>query len=123
MLEGTGGQLSKSRGTARAVVAKPWFLTILLASALYVAYLVGVFVNWGQAVDRSLYANLGMILIGLVATILAWGATRTQADHRSQWAWRLLAVGLGCFFMGDLLYFILQNVLGRSPSPSVADIG
>ena len=123
MLEGTGERLSTKRATVRAVVAKPWFLTILLASALCVAYLIEVLVNWGQAADRSLYANLGMIPIGLVATILAWGASRTQADHRSQWAWRLLAAGLACFFMGDLLYFILENVLGRSPFPSVADIG
>lgn len=123
MLEGTGGRLSRNRTTARAVVAKPWLLTILLATGLCVAYLIGVFVNWGQAADRSLYANLGMIPIGLVATILAWGASKTQTDHRSLWAWRLLAVGLACFFAGDLLYFILQNVLGRSPFPSVADIG
>jgi hypothetical protein len=123
MLEGTEGYLVRNRRAALAAVKRPWLLTIVLASALCVAYLIGVFVNWGQAADRSLYANLGMIPIGLVATILAWGASRTQTDRRSQWAWRLLSVGLGCFFAGDLLFFILENVLGRSPFPSVADIG
>ena len=123
MLEGTGGQVSRSRSTAKTVAKRPWLLTIILASGLCVAYLIGVFVNWGQAADRSLYANLGMIPIGLVATILAWSASRAQENDRSRWAWRLLAVGLACFFAGDLMFFILQNVLGRSPFPSVADIG
>jgi hypothetical protein len=76
MLEGTGGQISRNRSTAKAVANRPWLLTILLASGLCVAYLIGVFVNWGQAADRSLYANLGMIPIGLIATILAWSASR-----------------------------------------------
>ena len=123
MLEGTGGQVSRSRSTAKTVAKRPWLLTIILASGLCVAYLIGVFVNWGQAADRSLYANLGMIPIGLVATILAWSASRAQEDDRSRWACRLLAVGLACFFAGDLMFFILQNMLGRSPFPSVADIG
>ena len=123
MLEGTEGSLSKYHQTPRALVARPWFLTILLASGLCVAYLVGVFVNWGDDATRSLFANLGMIPIGLVATILAWSASKDQADRRSRWAWRLLALGLACFFAGDLLFFILQNVLGRSPFPSVADAG
>ena len=56
------------------LLARPWLLTILLASGLCAAYLVGVFLNWGDAADRSLYANLGMIPIGLAATILALNA-------------------------------------------------
>jgi hypothetical protein len=42
---------------------------------------------------------------------------------RTQWAWRLLAAGLTCFFVGDLLYFVYQNILATSPFPSVADAG
>jgi len=56
---------------AQTLLGHPWLLTTLLASGLCVAYLVGVFVNWGEMADRSLYSNLGMIPIGLAATILA----------------------------------------------------
>ena len=87
------------------------------------AYLIGVFVNWGDAADRSLYANLGMIPIGLAATILALSASKTQMDRRSQWAWRLLGAGLACFWAGDVLFFVYQNVVGSSPFPSLADAG
>jgi hypothetical protein len=117
---------SGSERTERAgltLVRRPWLLTILLASGLCVAYLIGVLANWANAADRSLYANLGMIPIGLAAAILAASASKTQADRRSQWAWRLLAVALACFLAGDVLFFVYQNILGRSAFPSPADAG
>jgi hypothetical protein len=52
----------------RKLLGRPWLLTILLASGLCLLHLVGVFINWSDADDRSLYANLGMIPIGLAAT-------------------------------------------------------
>ena len=119
----TEGRPSGVGRAGSALLGRPWLLTILLASGLCVAYLIGVFVNWGDAADRSLYANLGMIPIGLAATILAASASKTQADRRSQWAWRLLAAGLGCFLAGDVLFFVYQNVIGSTPFPSLADAG
>jgi hypothetical protein len=107
---------------ARTQLGSPWLLTILLASGLCAAYLIGVVVNWGDVADRSLYANLGMIPIGLTAAILALIASKNRADRRSQWAWRLLGVGLACFWAGDVLFFY-RNVLGTSPFPSLADAG
>lgn len=110
-------------GTDRALLRRPWLLTILLASVVCVAYLVGVVAHWGAAADRSLYANLGMIPIGFAATVLAANASRAQADRRSQWAWGLLGAGLACFFVGDLLFFIFQSVVGDFSFPSLADAG
>ena len=114
---------SGTGSAGKALLGRPWLLTILMASGLCVAYLIGVFVNWGDAADRSLYANLGMIPIGLAATILALSASKTQTDRRSQWAWRLLGAGLACFWAGDALFFVYQNVVGSSPFPSLADGG
>jgi diguanylate cyclase len=119
----TEGHRSPTFCAGRNLLRAPWLLTILMASALCLAYLAGVFVNWGQAADRSLYANLGMIPIGLAATILAASASKSQMDRRFQWAWRLLAAGLACFLAGDVLFFIYQNVVGSSPFPSLADAG
>ena len=119
----TRSQRSAIARQHHVLLRTPWLLTILMASGLCLAYLIGVFANWGQAADRSLYANLGMIPIGLAATILAASASRTQAERRSQWAWRLLAAGLACFLAGDVLFFVYQNVLSVTPFPSPADAG
>ena len=105
------------------MIRRPWLFTILLASAVCLAYLLAAVVQWGEAADRSLYANLGMIPIGLAATLLAAEAAGSRHDRRSSWAWWLLAAGLGCFWAGDVLYFVYQNVFGSPPFPSPADAG
>jgi hypothetical protein len=64
-----------------------------------------------------------MIPIGLAATILALSASQTQASRRSRLAWGFLGAGLACFWIGDVLFFFYQNVLGTSPFPSPADAG
>lgn len=107
----------------RLVIRRPWLLTILLASGVCVAYLLAAVVQWGQAADRSLYASLGMIPIGLAATLLATEAAKSQSDRRPIWAWRLLAAGFACFWIGDVLYFVFQNVFIITPFPSLADAG
>ena len=107
----------------RAFLARPWILTMLLVSGLSVAYLLGIVANWGNAADRSLIANLGMLPIGLTATFVAWKAAEVQSDRQSRRAWRLMAVGFAGFFVGDLVFFVYQNLLGITPFPSWADAG
>jgi hypothetical protein len=102
---------------------RPWLLGVSMASAVCVAYLLQVLLNWADVAERSLYANLGMIPIGFAATVLAASAARAETDDRARWAWRLLAAAFACFLIGDVLYFIFQNILGRSPFPSPADAG
>jgi hypothetical protein len=101
----------------------PWLLGLSTATAVCVAYLLMVGLSWGQIADRSLYSNLGMIPIGVAATVVAASAGTMRNDARSAWAWRLIAAAFACFCAGDILYFFYQNVLGRSPFPSVADAG
>jgi hypothetical protein len=101
----------------------PWLLGVTLATALCVVYVVQVALNWSDLANRVLYANLGMIPIGVAATIVARSAALSQTDSRSRWAWRLMGAGFGCLCAGDILFFIYQNVLGRSPFPSLADAG
>ncbi len=114
----------RSRPLVQAVkyqMARPWFLTILAATGLCAVYLLGVLLNWGDVGERSLYANLGMLPVGLAATLLAWSTAQGQSDHRSKTAWRLLSLGFAGFFVGDFLYFYYQNIRGTTPFPSAAD--
>jgi hypothetical protein len=101
----------------------PWLLGVTMASAVCVAYLILVALRWSSIPDRSLYANLGMIPIGFAATVVARSAALAQTDARSTWGWRLMAAAFACFCGGDVLFFVYQNVLGRSPFPSLADAG
>ena len=111
------------RGAVNERLARPWALAMLTITALGLAYMVGILVNWGSSADRLLFANLGVLPMGLAATFLAWSASRLQTDRRSTWAWRLVALSFACFFAGDALFFVYQNLLGQSPFPSWADAG
>jgi hypothetical protein len=94
-----------------------------MATVVCVAYLVQAAFSWTDIAGRSLYANLGMIPIGVAATVVARSAVLAQTDSRSRWGWRLIAAAFACFCAGDILFFVYQNILGRSPFPSVADAG
>ena len=102
---------------------RPWLLGVSMATAVCVVYLIEVGLSWADTADRSLYANLGMIPIGVAATVIARSAALAQTDVRSRWGWRLMAAAFACFCAGDILFFVYQNILGRSPFPSVADAG
>jgi hypothetical protein len=114
---------SKAVGRTRAFLARPWMFTMLLVSGLCVAYLFGIIANWGNASGRLLFANLGLLPVGLTATFIAWKAAEVQSDRRSMRAWRLMAIGFAGFFVGDTLFFVYQNLLGITPFPSWADAG
>ena len=112
-----------SRRPLTALIKRPWLLTILLATGLCIAYLIGVVVSWNDVADRTLYADLGMIPIGLAATLLALSASKAQPNAFSRWAWRLMGAGLACFWAGDVIFFVYRNILGSAPFPSLADAG
>lgn len=117
------GGLLLQRAGGRSTRAHPWLLGVSTASAVCVAYLIAVGFSWSDVADRSLYANLGMIPIGMAATIVARGAALSQTGSRASWAWRLIGASFACFCGADILFFVYQNVLGRSPFPSLADAG
>jgi hypothetical protein len=102
---------------------RPWLLGVSMATAVCVAYLIQAALSWTDIGDGSLHANLAMIPIGVAATVVARSAVLAQTDPRSRWGWQFIAAAFACFCAGDILFFVYQNILGRSPFPSVADAG
>lgn len=59
----------------------------------------------------------------LMATVLGVYAAKTYSFknvHGRSMA--LLAAGMGCFFIGELIFFLFQYVFHKNPFPSIADI-
>ena len=74
--------------------------------------------------QRAIVSDLGPVLLGLVATLTALRvASRPALDRATQRAWRLLAIAFGCWWAGDLIWFLYEIVLGQDPFPSLADLG
>ncbi|HEU5448592.1 MAG TPA: GGDEF domain-containing protein [Acidimicrobiia bacterium] len=73
---------------------------------------------------RTIVNDLGPALLGLVATLTALRvASRPGIDRPTQRAWRRLAIAFGCWWAGDVIWFVYEVVLGQDPFPSLADIG
>jgi diguanylate cyclase len=73
---------------------------------------------------QKIVSDLGPVLLGLVATLTALRvASRPAIDRPTQRAWRRLAVAFGCWWAGDVIWFVYEIVLGQDPFPSLADLG
>ena len=83
--------------------------TVLLIAAPYV--------GWGSDRTQTVLSDLGPVLLGLGATVAALRLWSTSP------AWRRMAIAFGCWWVGDLIWFVYEVVLNQDPFPSLADAG
>lgn len=88
---------------------------------------VAVFVLWqvlGSDDPASRQRVSDMFPLGLeVLTLVVLVLRARRADPgRSRWAWGLVAVAHGFYFLGDASWAYLELVRNRSPFPSMADV-
>jgi diguanylate cyclase (GGDEF)-like protein len=81
--------------------------TVLLIAAPHV--------GWGGEGTKTFVSDLGPVLIGLAATVAAVRLSSTSP------AWRRLAIAFGCWWVGDLIWFVYELLLHQEPFPSPAD--
>ena len=97
----------------------------LASSALGVYALVFVaWVVWGGGGERqrTVLSDLAFLPVAPTAAVYAWRASRAGAlTPSSRRAWRLIALALLSWGLGDLVWCFLEVVLDESPFPSVAD--
>jgi diguanylate cyclase (GGDEF)-like protein len=73
---------------------------------------------------RTIVSDLGPVLLGLFAVLAAWRvASRPGIEDSQRRAWRRLAIAFGCWWAGDVIWFVYEVVLRQEPFPSLADVG
>jgi diguanylate cyclase (GGDEF)-like protein len=100
----------------------PGSFPLLVASTAFLAvYASGIIIRPGELYLR-IQSNVVYNLPGLVALVLVLRQTR-DSDHRQAWGWRLMAISLVCWQIGDWLFTFYDLVLGQEPPfPGAADI-
>ena len=93
--------------------------SISIPAGLAVALTVLLLIDDGSDVVRVI-DDLTVLGLSAYATVCAGLAARS-AEGRSRTAWKTMAVALGCWATGDLIYLWCEFVLHRSPFPSPAD--
>jgi diguanylate cyclase len=92
----------------------PSVVGVVLGTLLLIA---APFAGWGSERTQTVISDLGAVLVGLAATLAAWGQSSRSP------AWRRLAIAFGFWWAGDLIWFVYNGVLQQEPFPSLADAG
>jgi diguanylate cyclase (GGDEF)-like protein len=97
----------------------PSTLVVVLATMVLIA---APSTGLGGARFQDIVGDVGPVLLGLVATVAAYRvSSRPGVEPGVQRAWRRLAVAFGCWWAGDLIWFVYDAVLRQHPFPSLAD--
>lgn len=122
---GRRGRLTRVRLLRRRLSRRP-HLWKLITGGL-VAY-VAVFATWAVAPNdidpqsQAIIGDFAFLLPGLIVASLAWRAGSAPGlprPARRAWAW--LSVAYLAFWLGDVLFFVYEVVIGDLPNPSLAD--
>ncbi|MEX0663906.1 MAG: GGDEF domain-containing protein [Acidimicrobiia bacterium] len=118
-----GGSVSAAVKAWSRAVRTDWPTRAVTAIVAYVGvYLVWTFTHF--AGDPTTVSDLAPIPVGIIATWLAWRASRARSlDVCTRRAWLLIAFGIAAWAVGDITWAFLEVVQNSTPFPSVADAG
>lgn len=118
------GQLTGGGGTARPASGHR---RRFLASAVFGVYTV-TFVAWvawggGSVRSRTVISDLAFLPAGPAAAYFAWrAASHPVLEAAARRGWRLIALALVSWSVGDALWCFFEVVLDQEPFPSAADV-
>jgi len=107
-----------------AVERRGWDGTTLATMTIVAAaYLLWQATGLGGSTNNTLINNTVFIPFFGVGVLFALRAASFAADDlRTRRAWRFIAAAYACYWLGDIIWLVLENVLHREPFPSVADV-
>ena len=95
---------------------------IALALSAYVAVLCACILlrPFGES---ALWVNVAAIPVALITTLLCFAVVRHPSiDDRSRQAWRLIAIANALQLVGDVAWFVVENLQGLDPTGTWVDI-
>lgn len=91
------------------------------AAAVVVAMAVWQYGGWASASTVRWVNDVLLILVAIPPVVFAAAAARaTQGRMRT--GWTAMAVGIGCWMVGQVVYAAMDIVLPKAPYPSIADV-
>jgi signal transduction histidine kinase len=102
-----------------------WGLLALSAALYVLIFAAWTQFHWGGEENISLISNLSFMPMSLLAAITALRVAAGPHDRKLRQAWLLIGLALFFYFLGDVIWFYLENLLQLPEEqlyPSVADI-
>lgn len=111
--------------TGRESWTRGWgWLLVAGVSSLVVGLVAWLHLAAAGPEARMLVSDLGVLPVGFASTFLALRASRQASlPVGTRVVWRRLAAGFGAFWLGDVVWAVLEIGFGLEPFPSAADFG
>ena len=99
-----------------------WGKIAVFFSLYILIYFGWVYFHWGGEENVMLIGDLFYLPLDLIVAVAAWRVVaQKQLDARIRRVWILLGIGLSLYFVGDLIWTYLENVLEIPPFPALSD--
>jgi GAF domain-containing protein/HAMP domain-containing protein len=97
---------------------------VALISTIYIlVYLSWIIFHWGGQNNVTLIGDLFYLPLDLVTALVALHVfSDKKLDVRARRMWLLIGLGLLSYFLADLIWTYLENVLEVPPFPSISDL-
>ncbi len=97
--------------------------TVGLLSVVYgLLFVVWTVLHWGGDENVVLISDLAALPIDLLAALVAWRVFASEKfDQRIRKAWLILGLAMFSYFIGDIIWSYLENVLHVEPFPAISD--
>jgi PAS domain S-box-containing protein len=114
---------SKPRALIPPWLKGSWGMVGLIAILYTLGDLAWIYFHWGGSERVSLINDLLAFPSSLFVIMTAWRvATLRTLDTQLRRAWFLLGCGFLMFFMGNVIWAYLEDILHVEPFPSIADV-
>jgi putative methionine-R-sulfoxide reductase with GAF domain len=99
-----------------------WGIFGLVSIVYGLLFAVWTFLHWGGEQNVVLISDLATLPIDLLAAIVAWRVfVDAKFDPRIRKAWLILGLAMFSYFIGDVIWSYLENVLHVEPFPAISD--
>ncbi|HSL45129.1 MAG TPA: cache domain-containing protein [Anaerolineales bacterium] len=100
-----------------------WGKIAVFFSLYVLVYFSWVIFHWGGEENVVLIGDLFYLPLDIISVIAAWRVTtQKELDPRIRRVWLLLGIALFSFFIGDVIWTYLENVLEVPPFPALSDL-
>ncbi len=93
----------------------------IVSLLIFIAYYAAVIIRGYLGESWKMLADFIYLLAPLLASVLGIWAFMIFRSSKQNVSIFFLSAGMACYFIAEVLFFILENILGVDTTPSIAD--
>jgi len=109
-------------GLVREFLRDPGGKAVAGLIALAIGFIAWQVFKWGGPSHKTLISDLSFLPVSITAAVVAWRTSRSrELDDRTRRAWLICGLAFFCYWVGDFVFTLEENLGHPAPFPSWAD--